>query len=114
MLAAAESPQNPVGIIFTGSAATVVVTVMAWIVRKVVSGEVVPIPIKQLLDAQLETQAIQTKILERLLDERGTTYDQMKLSTEANFAVYEYLRLNGWQTPPAQPGTAKFAARTQT
>lgn len=108
ILAQATNDGNPLGIIFTGSAATVVVTVMAWIVRKVVSGEVVPIPIKELLESQKISNANQERILERLLEERNENKAMIRASTEAQFAIHEYLRAHGAVSgrEGIRPGTA--------
>lgn len=49
---AGGSPTLNIGFGFTASAAAIVVGIMAWIVRKVVSGEVVPLPIHELVEKQ--------------------------------------------------------------
>ncbi len=110
-LAAETGGSNPITTISLGTGATVVVTVMAWIVRKVVAGEVVPVPIADLLEAQ-KTQAADTKkILDRLLEDRQEQRNMVRAGTEANFAVYEFLRSAGWTASAARPGTSAHAEK---
>ncbi len=78
---------------------------MAWIVRKVVAGEVVPVPIANLLEAQQVQAADTKKILDRLLEDRQEQRNMVRAGTEANFAVYEFLRSSGWSGPATRPGT---------
>lgn len=108
-LAAEAGGSSPVTTISLGTGATVVVTVMAWIVRKVVAGEVVPVPIAELLDAQKQQAEDTKKILDRLLEDRQEQRNMVRAGTEANFAVYEFLRASGWSAPSARPGTSAFA-----
>lgn len=110
-LAAETGGANPVTTISLGVGATTVVTVMAWIVRKVVAGEVVPVPIAELLEAQKTTSQKQDRILEQLLAERVEYRNMVRGSTEANFAVYEFLRSSGWSLPATRPGTSAHAEK---
>lgn len=106
ILAVADGGATSVGVVVTGGGAGVVVSVMAWIVKKVVSGEVVPIPIKALLDAMEERDRKTEQLLEQLCAERSEHKDMIRSSTEANFAVYEYLREQGASTRALHPGAA--------
>jgi len=87
-----SSPTLNIGFGFTASAAAIVVGIMAWIVRKVVSGEVVPLPISQLvqtqqdlinkLDARAESAESDKELMAKLVEG----------STQAMFAVNDWLR----------------------
>lgn len=108
---AASHGSSPITTISLGTGATVVVTVMAWIVRKVVAGEVVPVPIAELLEAQKKQAEDTKKILDRLLEDRQEQRNMVRAGTEANFAVYEFLRSNGWSAAAHRPGTSAHAEK---
>lgn len=110
-LAAETGGSNPITTISLGTGATVVVTVMAWIVRKVVAGEVVPVPIAELLEAQKKQAEDTKKILDRLLEDRQEQRNMVRAGTEANFAVYEFLRSSGWSATAHRPGTSAHAEK---
>lgn len=106
ILAAAAGDPGSVGVVITGGGAGVVVSVMAWIIKKVVSGELVPIPISKLIEAGVERDQKLDRLIELLTNDRTELKAQSRQATEANFAVYEYLRNNGGSTRVTHPGAA--------
>ena len=100
LLAVTDAPVNTINLAFTGVGATAVVSVMAWIVKKVVSGEVGPVPIQNLL---AENKAIIGRLDRRndeLEKENKELRELIRSGTEAQFAMHEYLRVNTRQDPP--------------
>ena len=83
-----------VSVVLTGVGATTVIGVMAWIVKKVVSGEMVPLPIRQLTEELVQNKTRQDQLINDLLSERLETRDLVKASTEAQFAIRDWLRMN--------------------
>lgn len=77
---------------FTASAASIVVGVMAWIVRKVVSGEVVPLKIGDLVNKQQEVIDMLKADRDAFKQERSELAELVKGSTEAQFAMRDFLR----------------------
>lgn len=106
LLAAAAGDPGSIGVVITGGGAGVVVSVMAWIIKKVVSGELVPIPISKMIEAGATRDQKLDKIIELLMGERGEQKLIVRQATEANFAVYEYLRQQGASTRGLHPGTS--------
>lgn len=106
MLAAAAGDPSSIGVVITGGGAGVVVSVMAWIIKKVVSGELVPVPISEVIKSGVERDQKLDRIIELLMNDRNELKAQSKLSTEANFAVYEFLRNSGASTKGLPPGAA--------
>jgi hypothetical protein len=104
--AAVDGNPGSIGVVVTGGGAGVVVSVMAWIVKKVVSGELVPIPISKLIEAGANRDQKLDKIIELLMGDRTEQKIMVRQATEANFAVYEYLRQQGASTKGMHPGRA--------
>ncbi len=95
-----DEPVSTINLAFTGVGATTVVGVMAWIVKKVVSGEVGPIPIQTLID---KMDAIITRLGredERRSVENTELREIVRMATEAMFAMHEHLRTVSRQDPP--------------
>lgn len=108
-LAAAHGDAGSIGVIATGGGAGVVVSVMGWIVKKVIAGEVVPVPIAQLIEHMEKRDEKIDKLLNDMLSERAENRMMIRSSTEANFAIYEHLRSVGGATASAggrRPGSA--------
>ena len=91
---------EPVSIVLTGVGGTTVIGVMAWIVKKVVSGEMVPLPIRTLTETMQTVVAKQDKIIDQLMVERQDHKEMIRSNTEAQFAVHEIVRLSSGQYPP--------------
>lgn len=105
-LAAAAGDPGSIGVVITGGGAGIVVSVMALILKKVMSGELVPVPISRLVEAGAERDKKLDRVLDILMADRSEHKSLVKEATEANFAVYEFLRSSGASTKTVHPGAA--------
>lgn len=89
---AATNP-DAVGGVVTGAGATAAVGAVIWIARKVIAGEVVPMPIKALTESQNAQNAQLTKIVQELLDARRTDREIIREATQALYGVREFIKV---------------------
>lgn len=89
-----------ISVVLTGAGATTVVGVMAWVVKKVVSGEMVPLPIRNLIEQMTSIIETQNRLIERKEAELLELRELVRSGTEAQFAMHEHLRAVSRQDPP--------------
>ncbi len=89
---AATSP-DAVGGVVTGAGATAAVGAVIWIARKVIAGEVVPMPIKALTESSDAHTAQLTKIVQELTEARRVDREIIREATQALYGVREYIRV---------------------
>lgn len=100
----------PISIALTGIGGTTVIGVMAWIVKKVVSGEMVPLPIRTLIEKMDCIITEQKQIASHQEQEIQELRQLVRAGTEAQFAMHEHLRAVSRQDPPLP--ARQFSSRT--
>ena len=89
---AATNPDT-VGSAVTGAGAAAAVGAVIWIARKVIAGEVVPMPIKALTESQNAQNAQLTQIVKELLEGKRVDRDIIREATQALYGVREYVKV---------------------
>lgn len=78
--------------ILTGTGATAAVSLAVYISKKLLSGEITPLPITTLIDKMERQIERQEQREERERADRAELRDLIKQATQAQFAIHEYLR----------------------
>ena len=89
----AATEPNAIGAAVTGAGATAAVGAVIWIARKVIAGEVVPMPIKQLTEQQASQNALLTRIVQEQQEAKRIDREILRENTQALYGVREYIRV---------------------
>lgn len=99
LVAAADASVPAIPAVVTAAGGTAAVSLAVYISKKLLSGEITPLPITSLIDKMERIIERQDQQVERDRTERAELQRLVREATEANFAVHQYLRDNPAMVP---------------